>query len=501
MTIGLCMIVRDEADDLPGCLDSVKHIVDEIVVMDTGSVDGTQETAKRLGAKVYGTQWVDDFSAVRNLSLEKVTTDWVLMLDADERLAAKDCQRILSLTRSDGIDAYYFIQRHYLPGAGYDKWMATSGEYPEMELNYTGYTQNYVLRLFRRLKGVEWEGRIHETVVCSEPETRWITAKTDVVVHHYGKVGDTVRLDKKKRLYVKLARQKAEELSDDAKAWFELGIQLHELGEWEECIAPFERAFKLDESNINALYYIGNSRFKVGKLKEAKEDLFRVLGSDPDHTDALVSLAGVERAEGDNEEAVKLFDLAIDTNKKSFAAWFNKAALLLSLGRYKEAGPCFEMAIKLMPDNIPAAFGKWQNDIFLGRFRIAADEMTVWLEKMPEIRSSVSQAAENLLQHRRFDLIKNAFPVIIAEALDDAKVYAVLGAAALDSGDVGDAETKLEKAIGMDESLNDARVNLAQLKEVYRHNIIKAIDLYEDALRRDPANDFAARRLEDLKNR
>ncbi|MHC4945570.1 MAG: glycosyltransferase family 2 protein [Planctomycetota bacterium] len=86
ITVSACLIVRDEEKRLAGCLDSLRAIVDEIVVVDTGSKDRSREIALEGGAKVFDFEWKDDFSAARNASLEYATGDWILVLDADERL-------------------------------------------------------------------------------------------------------------------------------------------------------------------------------------------------------------------------------------------------------------------------------------------------------------------------------------------------------------------------------------------------------------------------------
>lgn len=86
MRLSLCMIVKNEAGNLPRCLESVQGIVDEMVVLDTGSTDSTPEIARSFGAKVHHFAWCNDFSAARNKALKFVSGDWVLVLDADERL-------------------------------------------------------------------------------------------------------------------------------------------------------------------------------------------------------------------------------------------------------------------------------------------------------------------------------------------------------------------------------------------------------------------------------
>jgi glycosyltransferase involved in cell wall biosynthesis len=89
MKLSLCMIVKNEEATLSKSLSSVKNVVDEMVVLDTGSTDRTPEIAKKFGAKVHHFEWCNDFSAARNEALKYVTGDWILVLDADETLSQK----------------------------------------------------------------------------------------------------------------------------------------------------------------------------------------------------------------------------------------------------------------------------------------------------------------------------------------------------------------------------------------------------------------------------
>ena len=93
-TISLCMITKNEEKFLELCLNSVKSIVDEIIIVDTGSTDKTKEIAKKFNAKIIDFKWIDDFSAAKNESLKHATRDWVLVLDADEVIEKKDLDKI-----------------------------------------------------------------------------------------------------------------------------------------------------------------------------------------------------------------------------------------------------------------------------------------------------------------------------------------------------------------------------------------------------------------------
>ncbi len=96
-SISLCMIVRDEEAVLGWCLESVAPAVDEIIVVDTGSIDGTKAVAAAYTDRIFDFAWVDDFAAARNASFAKATGDYILWLDADDVLLPEDLDALLCL--------------------------------------------------------------------------------------------------------------------------------------------------------------------------------------------------------------------------------------------------------------------------------------------------------------------------------------------------------------------------------------------------------------------
>jgi len=142
MKISLCMIVRDEEADLPACLESVKGVVDEICVVDTGSTDRTVAIAEEFGARVEHFTWCDDFSAARNVSLAMAQGDWILVLDADETLEQADVRQSL-------ID---FATRH--PQLG--------GQVTIVDRQEQGDLRSRVTRFLPTSKKPNYRGRFHE---------------------------------------------------------------------------------------------------------------------------------------------------------------------------------------------------------------------------------------------------------------------------------------------------------------------------------------------------
>lgn len=99
-TISLCMIVRDEEEVLPRCLDSIKDLVDEIIIVDTGSVDRTIKAASHYTAKIYYLPWTDDFAAARNYAFSKASMDYCMWMDADDVLDESEKNGFLHLKAS-----------------------------------------------------------------------------------------------------------------------------------------------------------------------------------------------------------------------------------------------------------------------------------------------------------------------------------------------------------------------------------------------------------------
>lgn len=107
-SISACLIVQDEEDRLPGCLQSVHDVVDEIVVVDTGSSDDTSEVAKEYGAEIYHFEWTGHFGDAKNESFKHATSEWILRIDADERLSPELREHIRELVQTDEDIIYKF---------------------------------------------------------------------------------------------------------------------------------------------------------------------------------------------------------------------------------------------------------------------------------------------------------------------------------------------------------------------------------------------------------
>ncbi|MFC5401869.1 glycosyltransferase [Cohnella soli] len=146
VTVSLCMIVRDEEQVLARCLDSVADLVDEIVIVDTGSVDSTKEIASKYTKRIYDFEWIDDFAAARNTSFSYATMEYVMWLDADDYLKDRDRDKLRELKRtlSDEVDSV--VMAYHLLFDGYGNAIAMS-------------RRN---RIVKRSRQFRWYNAVHE---------------------------------------------------------------------------------------------------------------------------------------------------------------------------------------------------------------------------------------------------------------------------------------------------------------------------------------------------
>ena len=149
ITISLCMIVKNEEQVLGRCLDSLKGLYDELIIMDTGSTDSTKEIAASYGAKIYDFTWVDDFSKARNAAFEKCTMDYIYSADADEVLDEANRERF-RLLKENLLDEIEIVQMLYV----------NRHEFATTE----NFEKEYRPKLFKRLRRFTWIEPIHETV-------------------------------------------------------------------------------------------------------------------------------------------------------------------------------------------------------------------------------------------------------------------------------------------------------------------------------------------------
>ncbi len=315
-TLSLCMIVKNEVRSLAKCLSSVKNIVDEMIVVDTGSTDGTRDIAEVFGAQLYDFPWNGNFSEARNYSLGRANGDWVLVLDADEVISHQDHAALRSLIAPPSAvpPAYTFATRNYLMAVHNIGWIANDGMYPDEETG-TGWVSSTKVRLFVRDKRIQFVNPVHELV---EPSLKRIGAKVKycaVPIHHYGKMDTDFDVLKGQEYYL-LGKKKLEEKGNDLNAIQELAIQAAGLGKNEEARDLWRQALSIRPDMLAAHINIANTYLIMNNFTEALDSAKKAIALGPGMREVICNYAVCELYAGDIERSVEVLESFIKKEKE-----------------------------------------------------------------------------------------------------------------------------------------------------------------------------------------
>ena len=365
-TLSLAMIVKNEEKNLGHCLASVQELVDEIVVVDTGSTDGTVALAEGFGARLGHFPWTGDFAAARNESLRLCTGDWVLVLDADEAVDALDHDRIRAAIAQESPGAYNLSSRNYseTPDSVLLDQMVVSNtsDYAEGS-SFPYYADAPNLRLFRRFPDLRYEGRIHELVVPYFLRRNLPMGVLDAVIHHYGKV-DYERERQKLLTYLDLAEKDAAAHPLKEQCQFNLMIQAFAAGQHEKAVRAGLAYVQLCRRVPLTVYTIlGMALQRQGRHKEAIACFETVLGTKPDHALALNHLITSLQALGRTEEARRHLLGILAAGTPFGPPYFSLAELEEKEGRIGEARNALLNGLKALPDHERMHFALVQLDL------------------------------------------------------------------------------------------------------------------------------------------
>lgn len=296
----LSMIIKNEEKFLEDCLNSVKGLVDEIVIVDTGSTDNSLEIAKKHSAKIFHFDWINDFAAARNFALKQSSGKWILYLDADERLDQESIQEIKTVIVSNKKIGVFCNVISYSEVAG--------------NTNKMKYA-----RLFKNSDEIEFEGRVHEQIEKSLTKNNYDILDSNIKIVHLG-------YDQTKEVYEQKARRNLQLLlidySENPKTYvkFQIGQTYVVLNEVEKGIPYFEEVVKDDEIDKNyrlqSLRFLGAFYVEKNKLEIALKYVEEGLKINSEHHLLNIILAEIFLKTGNFEKSEKYFLKGYSTNLK-----------------------------------------------------------------------------------------------------------------------------------------------------------------------------------------
>jgi glycosyltransferase involved in cell wall biosynthesis len=324
-SLSVCMIVKNEEENLPRALASVKGVADELIVVDTGSTDKTVEIAREFGAKVFHFEWCNDFSAARNESLRHATKDYVLWLDGDDEFQADHKNELRKILKTNQGKAFHFLVQLLIQDR--------KEEY-------------YQIRLFPRRKDILFEGQVHEQPNYSLRRVGIPTLATPLRIVHHGYNSPEAIAQKLARNLTILEAEQAQRKGDIVVKFFraKTTMGLHRAKEAEELYREIIRDAKDDRFFRTTEYWrmsyldLINVLAAQGSYGDAKAyiaDLTNTFGSD---FFSYYFLGNVLMREGDHGGALREFAAAERAGIEMGVFPVNKTQMLAGLHAY--AGFC-----------------------------------------------------------------------------------------------------------------------------------------------------------------
>ena len=342
-TLSVCLIVRDEKETIARVLECAKKFADEIIVVDTGSTDGTKEIAKSYTEKVFNFEWCDDFAKARNFSFSKATCDYQMWLDADDIISEENIQKILTL-KTSGIDFDVCMCKY---AQNFDE----NGN-PHFLFNRE--------RILKRSKNFTWSGRVHEVII---PSGKIINS--DIAIEHR-----KIKQNKQKRnlkIYQKMKRDKVE---FSPRELFYYARELYFNGYISSAIKNLKKFIKIPNiyppDNLSAQMMLSDCFLIKKDEKSAKTQLFNALSSHTPTSELCCKIAQLCEREKDNPSSIFWYECALHCKNNSGFVSIDYSNIIpyIELSRlyfpinYQEAKKYHLLAKNLSPKNKAVIFNE-----------------------------------------------------------------------------------------------------------------------------------------------
>jgi len=450
MRLSLCMIVKDEEKNLPECLKYIRSVVDEIIVVDTGSKDRTPDIAKSLGAKVYYFKWCDDFSAARNESLRHATGDYIIYLDADDRIDKENANKLAKLKENfpEKKDTAYSL-KIILP-------------------SQDGKSSAYQIRIFPNLPDIRFKEPIHEQIIPSLRKNGIKGVRTDITIEHKGYEDSEILKRKAKRNLNILKKM----LREDPNSWFAhyfLAQTYEVLGERELFEYHLKKAMSKELKKSDPLWFIhaGIKLFWLyaerGEKDRAKHIIFNLKDEFPENDLVKFFVAETYLEEKEYANALNYY-LTINLENVFFSSVpvpedEIRFRYYLNMGRCNEGLGYYNMAISSYKNAYKNAYSDEKKKDALIRI---------------------------IFLSTKLNRLKDAFPYIEEYVeIDPSPIsYTLLALGYMEKGIYKDAEKYLRKAISLDPFYYNPQIKLSQLL-IKQGRLIEAEKIVAELLVKD----------------
>ncbi len=494
-TISACLIVKNEEEYLPGCLESIKGLVDEIVIVDTGSTDKTVEIAEKSGARVYHHQWENDFSKARNISIAYGTGDWIFIIDADEKIEAADLPLIKKTLAQTPHKAVAISVYNFSPSAGESTSFLPS------------------IRFFRRDLGAYYDGIVHNQLHLPGGET---ALRISAHLWHYGYALSPEKMAKKIERSRALLEAQLAESPDYAFAHFNLAQLLRAAEEipspemMDKVIYHASRAIELtdpavpDQRHIHlmAMHQLVTAYHKKGDYKQAEQWCHQALALRPDYLDPVLNLGHIYAATGRFEQARKYYleylDLQKNYNEHDEVEFFivlhlhSRANAYYGLGlvceqedKYHEAFKWYDKCEREQENYLDVNYRRAAAHYRLGELEQTVDYCRKQLKLNPKHGESQILLAEVRHRQGRVEEAEKYLHAALAVGDEHSIAYYRLSTIEREKGNFGKALEYINSLLAYDPELTDAYQRRADIYFARNEYALAAAD-YERCLANNP---------------
>ncbi|NEO42490.1 MAG: tetratricopeptide repeat protein [Moorea sp. SIOASIH] len=390
------MIVKDEEESLPQCLSSVKDVVDEMVILDTGSTDRTIEVAQSYGARVYQFEWCNDFAAARNQALSYVEGEWVLVLDADEVLKPEVVPEIKQAIQNSSYLVINLVRQEV--GATQSPYSLVSRLFryhPDIRFSrpYHAMVDDTVAQMLQREPqwqvvslsqvGILHYGYSRDAIASRNKLTRALTAMEGYLASHpfdayvCSKLGALYIQNNQVDQGVELLKRGLTSTKLEPAVLFELHYHLGNAytrqGELNSGAIHYQQAIQqpiLPQLKLGAYNNLGSLLLQAGELNHAKTAYEMAVKIDPSFALGHNNLGMTWKALGQMENAIASYQQAIQLNPEYGEAYQNLGVVWLKLGKVDQSLSAFKKAIALHETHNPAEAERLRQGLYAMGFQV-----------------------------------------------------------------------------------------------------------------------------------
>lgn len=351
--LSINIIVKNGGTAIEDCLRSACNVADEVIVVDTGSVDGTIDRVKQMhDVTLYCIEWENSFSAARNYALDRSTGEWVLYLDADEILQA-DRETLNTMMENEEAEGYWIVVESFL-----------APDLSQSKLHHN-------LRMFRNRPDYRFEGRIHEQILKSilRNSSREVLKESNVVIQHFGYLPEQVAIHAKINRNIQLLELSLTEEPNTPFYMYHLGVEHSRLENYEKSSQFLLRCLQNEHPKASylpsAYYLLITNTMNQKNFAEAEKKIMQTIEAYPDYTDLYFLLGLVYSEQFLYREALEAFYKAIEIGEAprkyistkgtgGYLSHLKVGEIYKQLGHRKEAVERFFYVIQLAPTFRPA---------------------------------------------------------------------------------------------------------------------------------------------------